>query len=473
MSESGKKTILFELNEVPTRVLDAYCAWRPGSVLARRLPDCFQYDALCEDVGPLSPWRTWPSLHRGVRNDQHGIAHFGQPLDEADRSHPPLWQILAAHGVRCGVFGSLHSYPMPEPLGEYDFYFPDTFAAGSECFPNDLEALQHFNLVMARRSARNVDTGVPWGEALRLLRKIPGLGIRPSTLVDAARQVGSELVQPWRATRRRTLQPVLAFDCFERQLRRTLPDFATFFTNHVASTMHRYWAARFPEDYEVDEYPEGWRETYGGEIEFTMSRADAMLARMFAFVDRHPEYQLVIATSMGQAATTARPVLSQLYATSLETFMTRMGVPADRWKVAPAMLPEANVRVAPDHAGAFRERLRALHIEDRPVRFEEEDGLFSVSFGQENLHEGQHLARLGEEAIPLAELGLEAVMIDDASGTCAYHIPQGTLLIYRPDDRPAPGAERVQASFLDVAPWLLENFAVPVPSYMRRPARLT
>ena len=39
-----------------------------------------------------------------------------------------------------------------------------------------------------------------------------------------------------------------------------------------------------------------------------MSRADAMLGRLFDFVDRHPDYQLVIATSMGQAATKARPV---------------------------------------------------------------------------------------------------------------------------------------------------------------------
>jgi hypothetical protein len=471
---SGKKTILFELNEVPTRIVDAFCAWRPDSVLARRLPACFQYEALCEDVGPLSPWRTWPSLHRGVPNDQHGIAHFGQPLDEADRARPPLWKILAASGVRCGVFGSLHSYPMPESLEGYDFYFPDTFAAGSECFPDDLEVLQHFNLVMARRSARNVDTGVPWSEALRLLRSIPSLGIRPGTLLEAAWQVGSERVQPWRATRRRTLQPALAFDCFERQLRRTLPDFTTFFTNHVASTMHRYWAARFPEDYDADEYPPGWRETYMGEIEFTMSRADAMLARLFDFVDHHPDYQLVIATSMGQAATVAQPVLSQLYVTSLETFMARMGVPAAEWASAPAMLPEANVRVEPERVDAFRERLRALHIEDRPVRFEEEEGgFFCMSFGQENLHEGDHVARLGESAIPLAELGLEPLMIDDASGTCAYHIPEGTLFVYRPDRRPAPGAPRVQASFLDVAPWLLENFAVPVPSYMQRPAQLT
>jgi hypothetical protein len=464
-----KKTILFELNEVPLRIIDAHCAWHPSSSLARYLPRCFQFEAHCEDVGPLTPWRTWPSLHRGVRNDQHGISHFGQKLDDADRAHPPLWRILASHGVRSGVFGSLHSYPPPASLDGYAFYFPDTFAPSSECFPRELEILQHFNLIMSRRSGRNVDLGVPWGDAIRLLSAVPRLGIRASTLFEAARQLASEKVQPWRATRRRTLQPVLAFDAFERQLRSTLPDFATFFTNHVASSMHRYWAACFPEDYEVYDYDDAWRETYRGEIAFAMYHADLMLARLFAFVDRHPDYQLVIATSMGQRATRAQPVLSQLYLTDLARFMARMDVGDGEWRVMPAMQPDINVFVSAQRTDHFRERVRALRIDGDPLRFEEdaENQFFSLIFGHTNLHDGPRLAELDGQSVPFAELGLEAVMIDDASGTCAYHVPEGALLVYRADQLPAPSAGRPRVSFLELAPWLLENFAVPLPPYMR------
>lgn len=61
-------------------------------------------------------------------------------------------------------------------------------------------------------------------------------------------QVVSERVRQARNVRRRTYQSVLAFDIFMKQLESTRPGFATFFTNHVASSMHRYWAAAFPGD---------------------------------------------------------------------------------------------------------------------------------------------------------------------------------------------------------------------------------
>ncbi len=468
----GKRTILFELNEVPLRIIDAHCAWNPRSALARRLPACFQYEAVSEDVGPLTPWRTWPSLHRGVRNDEHGILHFGQKRDEADRRYPPLWQILADHGVRSGVFGSLHTYPPPASPEGYPFFFPDTFAAGSECFPPELEVLQHFNLAMARRSGRNVDKGVAWGDALRLLGAAPRLGVRVRTLLEATRQLAAERVQPWRATRRRTLQPVLAFDVFEKQLRATLPDFATFFTNHVAAAMHRYWAACFPEDYEFYEYDDSWRRTYRDEVGFAMRHADAMLGRLFHFVDRHPGYQLVIASSMGQAATETKPILSQLYVTDVARLMARLGVPVGEWRLMPAMQPDVNVFVG-RHRDALREKLRHLRIDGKPLRFEEDPAneFFSLIFGHVNLHDGDRRADLAGRPVPFEELGLEPVIIDDAAGTCAYHVPEGTLLIYRVDRRPQDAGRR-RVSFLDLAPWLLENFCLPVPAYMHRPAPL-
>jgi len=40
----GRKVILFELNEVPYRIVDEFCAWRPRSSFARTLPACRQYE---------------------------------------------------------------------------------------------------------------------------------------------------------------------------------------------------------------------------------------------------------------------------------------------------------------------------------------------------------------------------------------------------------------------------------------------
>jgi hypothetical protein len=469
-----KKIILFELNEVPLRVIDQFCHWSPQSALARRLGDCHQYETYTEDVGHLSPWTTWPTLHRGVPDSRHLIANFGQDMRAVNKEFPPLWELLAGHGVRTGICGSLHSYPMPTDLNHYAFYLPDTFAAGSECFPGRLATFQEFNLRMARESAMNVSQKLPWHTALNVLAAAPGLGLRMQTLVDVGVQLISERLQAWRKIRRRTYQAVLAFDVFMKQLTSTTPDFVSFFTNHVASSLHRYWAATFPKDYEKFGFDSDWVRTFSREIQFTMQKFDDMFGRLIRFVDAHPEYNLWITTSMGQAATTALPVETALLATDVPRFMSLLGIDASHWQRAPAMVPQLNVTIAGnDHAATFRKALAGFLVNGQPLRYREAEGnFFSIDFGHPNLHLAPPVVAYEGRTVAFAEAGLQTVAIDDKSGSTAYHVPQGSLLIYDPLRRGAKRG-RTQISTLDIAPTLLQNYAVPVPSYMRNPATLS
>jgi hypothetical protein len=60
-----RRIILFELNEVPWRVIDHFVAAHADSALARMVASAVQHETLAEDT-LLSPWITWPTLHRGV-----------------------------------------------------------------------------------------------------------------------------------------------------------------------------------------------------------------------------------------------------------------------------------------------------------------------------------------------------------------------------------------------------------------------
>src|SRR5215813_10478468 len=104
-----KKIVLFELNEVPFKVIDHFCSCRPTSTFASLLSRSIQFVTLCKDEVELDPWISWPTLHRGVNDKYHGIYHLGQVLAEADRRFPPVWRLLAESGVSTGVFGSVHS----------------------------------------------------------------------------------------------------------------------------------------------------------------------------------------------------------------------------------------------------------------------------------------------------------------------------------------------------------------------------
>jgi hypothetical protein len=461
-----KKIILFELNEVPWRVIDDFVQDHPRSCLARLLPTMRTFRTYAEDTA-LSPWITWPTLHRGVSDEQHTVSDFGQDLAEINAAYPSVWEILVRNGVSTGVCGSLHSYPLPPNAAAYAFFIPDVFAAGSECFPPAIETFQAFNLEMSRGSARNVSSSVPWRKAWRVLAGAPGLGLRPSTLLDVGRQLAHERRQRWVRVRRRTFQVVLAFDIFMKQLQATQPAFSTFFTNHVASTMHRYWAARYPDDYEQFAYGREWVDTYRHEIAWTMSRFDAMLARLADFVERHPDYALWIATSMGQAATAASEVQTQVYLTDVARFMRRLGFGAADWTVRPAMLPRVIIALQNGRAGEFEAKLQTIQIGDRgPLPFKRLDaGVFRIHPGAlQNVRD--EFCRLAERRVPFAELGFANVPIEDSAGQSAYHVPHGALMIHAAR-QPAADQTRTEISTLDVAPMILASFGIAAPPYMR------
>ena len=74
-------------------------AERPGSAFAELVRDRRRTVTTCPDVGILSPWSTWPTLHRGVINERHLITDFGQDLSDVDRSFPPIRKLLQRAGI--------------------------------------------------------------------------------------------------------------------------------------------------------------------------------------------------------------------------------------------------------------------------------------------------------------------------------------------------------------------------------------
>jgi hypothetical protein len=462
-----RKIILFELNEVPWGVVDDHAARLPDGALASMLRRSAQYETVAADTGHLSPWRTWPSLHRGVPDERHLIGDLGQDRAAADEAYPPVWQLLHEQGARVGVGGSLHSSPPPGDMETYAFYLPDAFAADDLAHPRVLSTFQAFNLAMTRRSPRNVDSSVSWARAARLVASSRALGIRASTYRALATQLAAERRRPGRRARRRTFQAALAFDVVMAQLERTRPDFSTFFSNHVASAMHRYWAATYPTDYDELDLDDDWMTAHAEEVPWAMDQAEAMLARLVAFADAHPEHQVWTASGMGQRATWAQALETAVYLVDLATFMRRLGMPDGCWEPRPAMRPQTNVVVDGALASRFERELAKVHLVDKPLRYRRTDrGFFAMDLGHANMHTRPTPVRYAGGRHPLAEFGMRAVEIEDRSGTTAYHVPEGILAVYDPQDAATRTADRPRISTLEIAPALLAGLGVTAPSYM-------
>lgn len=467
------KLIFFELNEIPWRVIDDFSGAHPSSNLAAILPRAAQYETIAVDDGHLTPWKTWPTVHRGVNDTQHQIEDFGQSLDEQDQRFPPVWQILSAAGIPVGVCASLHTYPLPADVERYSFFLPDAFAPAVDAHPKVLSQFQQLNLTMSRQSARNVSRRIPVLSALSFLASVPSLGVSPGTFSRIAAHLGSEVINPNLKVRRRSYQFVLQFDVFMKQLRTKKPAFATCFTNQDASSMQRYWAASYPSDYEERPYDQDWINRWGSEIGFTMQLFDRALGELRQFVDKNPGYRLCVLSSMGQAATPFEPLDSQLYLVDPKQFMTRLDLHASDWSQQPAMVPNYSFQVTNEDAAAqLRSKLHSLRIADEALGFrEKENGFFRIDFGHRIIHDLPQQAVVEGESIAFDTLGLKCVEIEDRTNASAYHVPEDSMFVYPAGDA-ATQTTRLKIRPTQIAPSVLSAFAQPIPTYMETPTGL-
>jgi hypothetical protein len=455
-----KKIIFFELNEVPQKIVDYYCQVRPVSWLAKNYGVLKKFNSFCENTDQLNPWSSWPTVHRGVDSEKHQILDLNQELSQQNKEFPTIWNELANHGISTGVFGSLHSYPAPATSTSHSFYVPDVFAKTHETHPKRLEAFQKLNLALSRKSARNVSTQIPKKALLELAIKAPILGFKATTISKVASQLIQEKKEKWKSTRRRTHQANLSFDLFYKLLDQKKPDFTTFYTNHVAACLHRYWAAAFPDQYDVNHFSDDWINRYDGEILFALDNADAMLERLGRFIKRNPEYQLMLLSSMGQDAVKARPIESQLYIKDSKMFMSCFGV--DNFEAMPAMLPQFNFKVK-DENGQFEKQLKQTVINGKSLRFRKHDkGIFALELG--HINQREIVMTIANDAIPAQKTGLENTPITDQSSTTADHIPEGILYVYHPTFEPSHMNMSVIPTCA-IYPTLLENYGLKSPDY--------
>jgi hypothetical protein len=480
-----QKILLFEINEVPFRVIDYYCDTRSTSTLARILSRSRQYETVTEDSLALDPWISWPTMHRGVPDNKHQILHLGQVLDEVDAQYPPIWRLLKQGGISVGVFGSLHSSAVPDDAAEYSFYVPDCFDSGVFAHPTALEPFQEFNLRMTRDSARNVSRKLPLGAAAKFALSAPALGLTAGTTASIARHLVKETFNKDLRIRRRNYQPLLSADLFMKQVRKTRPQFATFYSNNVAAAMHRYWGAAFPQEFINSTLDAKWVQKYGGELVAAMDAFDQMLEKMVSFVEAHSDYTLVIASSMGQAAIPAQHTYEFLTIVHLDKFLAAMGVPKDSWEFRPAMIP-CQCAVIPEVLRTkFLDRMATLKIGGHsmvesmrplaPMSYDERERGFFQLFVQFDHFAPDTKVTLRGEDVAIESLGLGMMAHEDGINCTAQHVPEGCMLVYSSGSSGTHSgreAHRQRVSTLEFVPSVLQHFNVTAPEYLRRDLRI-
>jgi hypothetical protein len=472
-----RKVILFEMNEVPYRVVDHFVEKYPSSTLKKILDKSKQFNTVCEDQIELDPWISWPTLHRGVIDQDHKILHLGQSLEVADLQYPSIWDMLSQKNISVGVFGSLHTSVVPKDLSKYTFYVPDFFSNEVFSYPKSLESFQRFNLIMTRRSARNVDSRIPLSNTLDFLAQYIRSGMSLYTLQSIFSALFDELRKPHLKCRRRSIQPLVGLDIFLDLMRTSQPDFATFYTNHVAAAMHRFWAAAFPDDVNDNAMPADWCSKYVEEIDFSMKILDQLLKRLKNFVDQRKDTVLVIASSIGQQAVRAETTKGFTTITNLNQFMLALGFEVDDWEERHTMVPCISIIVEPSKARAFEQKLNSISVGEKqmtknekeipPLSYDIKDGNSFQIYIYFERGLNSEVVKVENNIVSTEFLGFGFFEHQEEVSCSGRHTPFGSLIIYDPSQN-AASTERTLISTLDVAPAILKNFNLDIPPYMNQ-----
>jgi hypothetical protein len=138
------------------------------------------------------------------------------------------------------------------------------------------------------------------------------------------------------------------------------------------------------------------------------------------------------------------------------------------YELKPSMVPQFNVQIHVDKRKEFEDKLTTFRINDQSIHSRQKaEGFYSLDIGLPNLDESKIKIELMGEMIPLEHSGMENVKIQDRCGATAYHIPQGSFIIYAPS-RGLNGNDVASVSTTEIAPTLLRNFNIPVPDYMNK-----
>lgn len=466
----NSKLLIFELNEVPYKVIDQFIADHPKSTFAAVLPKSARRHSHLPDTGQMHPKTSWHTFHRGVPDHVHGYREYNQIEAPGQYANPTFLEISRRSGRRVGCGASIGSWPIPENHDNIDFWMADPFAPTPDSIPNTLDHFQRFNTAAVAGSSRNVRAGgFTKKAALDFVLRLPALGIRPQTCFHVVRHLLDERRDRKKAVRRRNLQALMSFDVCLHQWKRTKPDVATIFGNHVAAAMHRYWAAAFPEDYVVNNMPLDWREDYGDEIDAAMLVADDMLKRLLKAAKAEPGTRVLLVGSMGQAGIEHEVTRNQLIVTDMTRFLSTLGFSPDDFERRPGMEPEYIVAFStPEKLQEYNQARSRMDINGRtPDCKIANSDTCSILVDQYNV-DFDHVTVDGKP-ISLEDAGLKIESIDDFAGSTAQHIPEGICIVMDPNEDLSAYSNETIDDLCAVTSSILAAQDVPVPDYMPEP----
>ena len=457
------KLIIYEFNEAPRRVIDFYIKLKPKSNLGKFVRKGKILNTFTNDVGELHPWSTWPSVHRGVNNQKHKIKYINQIKVES-KKYPPIWEILLKNKLKIGIFGSLQSFPPIMGKNNVSFYLPDTFAPDPDAIPKELIDFQTLNLELVNDN-KAISRPLKIKNVKNFIKLFIKNTISLKSSLNSALHIFKEFFNKKYKTRRSVLQAVISFDLYMKYLERTKPRFSTYFTNHLAGMMHRYWKYLFPSDFEIGE--KNIDKFHSKSIIKAMDIFDSQLGRLNSFCKKE-NYDLWVVSGLGQEAIDRGEYIPEIFLKDFSLLIQKFNIKEGDLKILPSMQPDICI-AAKDKNSFNLTRAIFSQITDslgnrifieryKPVKL-----TLNLFINISKAVVENRVVYFGSKKYSLEEIGLEIFKRDIGTG---YHCPEGILIAN--GDRSLDLLEVIseEIDICKIAPTIINLFGLDIPKYM-------
>ncbi len=463
LTTSDAKLIVYELNEVPKKIIQYYLKYKPNCNLKKIIDTGFFLDTYTLDEGELHPWSTWPTVHRGVSNQFHNIKFINQDLTKS-KIYKPIWEFLIDKDISVGIFGSLQSYP-PITSNKVKFYLPDTFSPDALAFPKELMDFQSFNLDLVNNN-KAISRAISNQQIIKFVRLIFNNTISKKSCFIAIAQIIKESFNPIYKKRRSMIQPIFSFDLYLKYLRNKEPQFSTFFTNHVAGMMHRYWKYLLPESSESNILRKN--NFYSESILKAMDIADYQLGELLK-ISKNKNYDLWIISSMGQDFIDRGSYVPELLIKDFKLLLKIFNLNHKEHFLLPAMQPDIclssiNLIKFKILKNCFKKITDSKGNQIFKERYEPVGLRLNLSIVRSKEISKTKEIYIDKKKFNINELGLQLIERDIGTG---YHIPDG---IFIGSGNNSKGIYESNINNIDtckIAPTILKFFNLEIPSYMK------
>ncbi len=415
---------------------------------AGKLPNLAELKAegvsgVLHSISPMSSPALWTSIYTGKERNRHGV--YGFEATSRSLQVKRLWDIAHQAGLKCGVFGSLVTWP---PTNTCAFMIPDTLMArGPETLPSEYSRLQDMYWGKRRHKTDYLfDFFRMWQMGARI-GHLSRIGVGRLLL---AAQRSPKVEKYWRQT---LWWAAIHSDIFLRLYRHHRPDLATFHYHATDTLQHQYWHYFEPQRFDVNPNE---AERYHDVIPTSYREADRIIGELGRAAG--PDTTLVIISDHGGCAQGER---GQFIEARLEKWVSLLDV---RHIVTPMHLTDEHCLHFHDvsHLAPTRQILEQVRIKESGQLlfrgFHQRDG-YLMFHPTRGTIEGNTVVIPGHSEHPFDELFRP--LGAEISGR---HHPDGVFIIAGPPLR--SGVELEPGSILDVTPNVLALLGLPVAKDM-------